>query len=223
MKPQKPYKGMGMEGPVAKWYASTTRNGMEEFRALAARVARETPGPAVLEVAPGPGYVAVEMAKLGLEVTALDISRTFVDIASRNADAAGVMVDFRLGNVSDMPFESELFDFIFCRAAFKNFSEPVRALQEMYRVLRPGGRALIMDLRRDTTPASISEAMGQWGLNPVNRAIVGLTFRYMLLKRAYTKREFEEFLRATSFRQTEIVESTIGLEIRLEKQPAPLH
>ncbi len=50
-----------------------------------------------------------------------------------------------------MPFESETFDFLLCRAAFKNFTEPLQALREMCRVLKPGGRALIIDLRRDTS------------------------------------------------------------------------
>ena len=40
-----------------------------------------------------------------------------------------------------------MFDFLLCRAAFKNFGQPVRALQEMCRVLKPGGRGLIIDLR----------------------------------------------------------------------------
>ena len=43
------------------------------------------------------------------------------------------------------------FDLIICRAAFKNFSEPLQALHEMHRVLKPGGKALIMDLRRDAS------------------------------------------------------------------------
>ncbi len=64
-------------------------------------------------------------------------------------------MDFRRGNASSMPLDAEAFDFVFCRAAFKNFSEPVRALQEMYRVLKPGGQALIIDLRRDASRKSI--------------------------------------------------------------------
>ena len=150
----KPYKGMGMEGRTAKWYANLTRKSMDEFKTLARRVADRLPaGGKVLEVAPGPGYFAIELAKLGnYQVTGLDISHTFVDIARRNASDAGVSVDFHQGNAAAIPFADQSFDFILCRAAFKNFSEPVRALQEMYRVLAKGGQALIIDLRARRVP-----------------------------------------------------------------------
>ena len=54
-----------------------------------------------------------------------------------------------------LPFPSETFDFAVCRAAFKNFSDPVGALAEMHRVLRPGGTALIIDLRNDASDEAI--------------------------------------------------------------------
>ena len=80
---------------------------------------------AVLEVAPGPGYFAIELAKLGkYKITGMDISQDFVEIARRNAKEAGVDVEFQLGNVSEMPFPDNKFDFIFCSAAFKNFKDP---------------------------------------------------------------------------------------------------
>jgi ubiquinone/menaquinone biosynthesis C-methylase UbiE len=172
----------------------------------------------VLEVAPGPGYCAIELAKLGnYEIVGLDISKTFVEIASANAAKAGVRVDFRRGNVSDMPFGDETFDFVLCRAAFKNFTEPKRALHEMYRVLKPGGQALIIDLRRDASKKSIAQAVNGMNLGAVNRGITKLTFRFMLLKRAYTKREFEDLISETKFHGIEIREDLTGLEIWLTK------
>jgi ubiquinone/menaquinone biosynthesis C-methylase UbiE len=123
----KPYKGMGMDGAIARWYASLTRRSMADFRLLAQRVAGEIfPAGSVLEVAPGPGYFAVELAKLGdYRVTGIDISRTFVEIARTNAADAKVQAHFQHGDASRMPFEAERFDYIVCRAAFKNFSAPV--------------------------------------------------------------------------------------------------
>jgi 2-polyprenyl-3-methyl-5-hydroxy-6-metoxy-1,4-benzoquinol methylase len=86
-----------MEGAVAKWYAGLTKKSLKEFQALAQRVAEELrPGSRVLEVAPGPGYFAIELAKLGdYRIAGLDISETFVDIARANAVEANVRVDFR--------------------------------------------------------------------------------------------------------------------------------
>jgi len=210
---EKAYKGLGMEGFTARWYASLTRKSLDEFKALARRVAGQIPpGSQVLEVAPGPGYFAIELAKLGdYRITGLDISHTFVEIARRNAAEAGVDVQFRLGDAANMPFANESFDFLLCRAAFKNFTRPVRALQQMYCVLKPGGRALIIDLKKDASKESVSKAIDGMGLGGVNTFLTKLTFRFMLLKRAYTRSEFEQFLSQTKFGPIEIQESLMGL------------
>src|ERR1700733_11371426 len=85
----KAYKGMGMEGSTARWYDRTTRKDMPEIKALAQRIASAlSPAAQVLEVAPGPGFLSIELAKRGLQVRAVDISQTFVEIAQRNAAAA---------------------------------------------------------------------------------------------------------------------------------------
>jgi ubiquinone/menaquinone biosynthesis C-methylase UbiE len=214
----KPYKGMGMNGAVARWYASLTKRSMDDFTALARRTAEQIPADAsVLEVAPGPGYFAIELAKLGnYQITGLDISETFVAIARANAQKAGVGVDFRQGSASGMPFARDSFDFLLCRAAFKNFSQPQRALEEMYRVLKPGGHALIVDLRRDASMDSINQVVEGMKVGTVNALITKLTFRHMLLKRAYTKREFESMIAQTRF-HAEICENWMGVEIILSK------
>ncbi len=215
----KAYRGLGMEGSIAKWYASLTRKSLEEFKRLARRTAERIPPQSnVLEVAPGPGYFAIELAKLGdYQITGLDISETFVKIASANAVKEGMRVDFRQGNAAKMPFADDVFDFLLCRAAFKNFSEPVRALEEMHRVLKPGGHALIIDLRRDASKQSIKQAVNGMHLGMVNGIITQLTFQFMLLRRAYTESELKKFISMTKFRNAEIRETLIGLEISLSK------
>ena len=215
----KPYKGMGMEGTVARWYASLTTKSLEDFKELARRTAEGVaPQSNVLEVAPGPGYFAIELAKLGdYRITGLDISKTFVEIARENAAQAGVKVDFRRGNASNLPFPKESFDFLLCRAAFKNFSEPQRALEEMHRVLKPGGQALLIDLRKDAPQESINQAVNDMKLGAVNGILTKLTFRFMLLKRAYTKSEFERMISQTKFSAGKIEENLMGFEILLSK------
>lgn len=215
----KPYKGLGMEGGVARWYAKLTRKALEDFKKDARRVSQMVASSGkVLEVAPGPGYFSIELAKLGdFRVTGLDISQTFVEIARDNAAKAGVRVDFRRGNASGMPFDDAAFDFVFCRAAFKNFTEPVRALQEMHRVLNPRGQAMIIDLRRDASRDALNEAVNQMSLGAVNAIMTKATFRFMLLKRAYTKSEFEQMIAQTPFAAQQIRENLIGLEVLLGK------
>lgn len=216
----KAYKGMGMEGFTARWYARLTLKSLNEFKILARRVAeRVPPGSAVLEVAPGPGYFAIELAKLGAySITGLDISRSFVEMGRANAERAGVAVDFRLGDAAHMPFPDKSFDFLLCRAAFKNFTRPVEALREMHRVLKPGGLALIVDLRKDATMQSIGEAVDAMHVGPVNAFITRMTFRFMLLKRAYSRADFEKMLKQTALEEAEVRQDLIGLELWLKRK-----
>ncbi len=160
----------------------------------------------------------MELAKRGsYAITGLDISRTFMKIAAKNAAEAGVEADFQQGSASNMPFPRSSFDFLLCRAAFKNFAQPVGALQEMCRVLKPGGRGLIIDLRGDANPAEIRRHVDRMGLSTFNRIMTRLAFKTMLLKSAYTKEQFQQMLAQTEFSKVEIAEADIGLEISMTK------
>lgn len=215
----KGYKGMGMEGRIAAWYARNTARDMPDFAALAQRVTAALPaGSRILEVAPGPGYLAIEIARhSACQVTGLDISHTFVEIATRNAREAHVDIDFRQGNASAMPFLENAFDLILCRAAFKNFSQPIVAMNEMHRVLKPGGRALIVDLRKDASMDDIDAYIKQSDLGWANSIIYKVTFRYLLLPRAYSRQQFVDMASNSAFAGARIDASGIGFEVTLQK------
>lgn len=215
----KGWKGLGMEGFIARWYARTRHNDMEEFRKAAADVAgRLRQGCDFLELAPGPGFFSIELAKLGdFRITGLDISQTLVEIANENARKANLQIDFRRGNASAMPFADESFDFIYCSAAFKNFSEPVQALNEMYRVLRPGGEAVIADLRKDISLDEIAAYVKESGRSRIDGWITRWTFRHILIKRAYTREEFARMAQQCRFGACQIHAEPVFLEVRLAK------
>jgi ubiquinone/menaquinone biosynthesis C-methylase UbiE len=210
---------MAMEGPIARWYAQNTRSGRgfrETAQAIASRLA---PGNSVLEVAPGPGYLAIELARLGsYHITGIDISHSFVQIASENARQAGVSIDFRHGDVANMPLASDTFDFVVCVAAFKNFSDPVAALDEIHRVLRPGGQASIMDLRNEASLDEIDAGVRQMQLSPLNALLTRWTFRLMLLRNAYTREALEAVVARSHFGRGEILVDGIGFDLRLVKE-----
>jgi ubiquinone/menaquinone biosynthesis C-methylase UbiE len=211
-----------MEGAVARWYARLRRSGslLEAYRKQALQLADHLPnGAAVLEVAPGPGYQAIEMARLGRwNVTGLDISHTFVKIASENARQASVSVDFRQGDAAAMPFEAESFDLVICQAAFKNFVLPGSALGEMHRVLRTGGTAVIQDMSRDASGADLDQEVGAMQLGRLNAFMTKQTLA-MLRRRAYSGAQFERLAAKSPFQTCEIQTEGIGLEVRLKKQP----
>jgi ubiquinone/menaquinone biosynthesis C-methylase UbiE len=215
---RKPYKGPPMEGPIATWYARNTAGDIRGYRKVARAVADQVPpGGRILEVAPGPGYLAIEIAKLGdFLITGLDISRSFVRIATENARRAGVAIEFRHGNASDMPFADESFDFVLCRAAFKNFADPIGAIDEIHRVLLPGGRASIFDLRKGASREAIAAEVRAMGLSPLNALLTRWSL-YMLLKNAYSDDALQRMVAQSRFDGCEIVHDGIGFELRLAK------
>jgi ubiquinone/menaquinone biosynthesis C-methylase UbiE len=216
---RKPHGDRPIKGLMAKWYANNTGEMMKEYVDLARRVAIELPkGSSVLEVAPGPGYFCIELGKLGpYAITGMDLSRTFVKMAAEKATAAGVKAEFVEGSASKMPFPKESFDFLLCRAAFKNFARPVDALKEMCRVLKPGGRGLLIDLSGDARPDDVSLAVDKMGLSTVNRLLTKMAFKAMLIRSAYTRAEFEQMFAQTEFARTEIAEDGMGFEITMRK------
>jgi ubiquinone/menaquinone biosynthesis C-methylase UbiE len=214
----KAYRGIGMEGPIATWYAKNTGRDLSRFTKVAKLIAgRVRPGSAILEVAPGPGYLAVELAKRGFAVTALDISASFVQIARANAEAAGVAVDVRHGNASAMPLPDAGFDAIVCVAAFKNFRDPLGAINEMHRVLKPGGTASIIDLRKDASREDIDQEVRGMHLTPWNAFMTRWTFALVLLKRAYPRERLLKMAADSRFGGGAITVDGIGLELRLTK------
>jgi len=215
----KGYKGIGMEGTIARRYASRAGKDLRRVAMEARQVSACLPGGGqVLEVAPGPGLMAIELARTGkYQVTGLDISATFVDIARQNAAAAGVQVDFRHGNAADMPFDDNNFDLVACSAAFKDFAEPVLALREMHRVLRPSGRAIVIDLRHDVSRAAVQAEVERMSLGPAPRVLTSLALRSFLAHRAYTRDQFDEFIARTKFAASGIQQTPVSLAVHLQK------
>jgi len=214
------FKGPEMEGAVARWYTRlrSSKSQIETYREQAAQLTSGLPaGADVLEVAPGPGYLAIEMARLGrFHVAGLDISHTFVGIASKNAHDAGVSVDFRQGDAARMPFAADSFDLVVCQAAFKNFTLPQSALSEMYRVLRNGGSAVIQDMSRDATHSDIDHEVDGMELGRLSTFTTKATLE-MLRRRAYSPAQFNRLATDSPFQTCEITAEGIGLEVRLKK------
>ncbi|MEV4178718.1 class I SAM-dependent methyltransferase [Nonomuraea sp. NPDC049709] len=216
-KTSKGYKGIGMEGAIARWYATSNGKALARYDEQVART-REyaAKGARILEVAPGPGYLSIALARTGdYTVTGLDISETFVAIARAEAAEAGVEVDFRLGNAAAMPFNDDSFDFLICCAAFKNFSDPAGALREMRRVLRPGACGLIVDLRKDVSRQAVDDDVALMRMGAMSRAFTRLALRSFLPRRAYTKSGFEALLADAGFASYEVRQSPLTLEVEL--------
>ncbi len=219
MKNTRRKKDIGIYGWGAKWYDKNSRKSrLKEMCSYADLVQEHADkGATVLEVAPGPGYLSIELARRGYLVTGVEISTDFVEIERRNAKEANVFVDFKLGNASALPQQDRTFNFIICSAAFKNFKEPLEALNEMYRVLKPEGTALILDMNHAATNEDINNEIKKSGMKGFDRIFVKFAFKTFLKNGAYTKEGFEELIAQTDFPRYEIIKHGIGFQVWLHK------
>ena len=101
----------------------------------------------------GPGYLVAEMVRQapGLHVTGVDLSDEMLAEARAHAQRRGMAqaVSFRKGDVQQIPFEDGSVDLVVSTLSLHHWSDPVAVLDEVARILRPGGSLLIFDLRRD--------------------------------------------------------------------------
>jgi ubiquinone/menaquinone biosynthesis C-methylase UbiE len=210
-----------MEGFTARWYAKQrgSESQLQNYRKQASDLTRGLPvGADILEIAPGPGYLTVELARLQrFRVTGVDLSRTFVDLASSYARRQGVEVTIRQGDAEDLPFPDASFDLTVCQAAFKNFGRPVVALNEMYRVLRPGRTAVIHDMSYESTPADIDAEVAGMHLSAINAMVVRRTLGLLRL-RAASEQRWQELAALSRFGAATIVRYGITSEVRLTRE-----
>jgi len=98
----------------------------------------------VLEVAVGTGRNFTFYPQ-GVRLSGIDLSPTMLDIARKKAEELGVDADLREGDAQQLPFPDASFDTVVCTLSLCNIPDDRRAIAEMKRVLRPGGRLLLLD------------------------------------------------------------------------------
>jgi 2-polyprenyl-3-methyl-5-hydroxy-6-metoxy-1,4-benzoquinol methylase len=99
----------------------------------------------VLDVGCGTGFLALRFAELGHAVTGIDLSPQMIDRARTKAEAAGFKIDFRVGDASALDCEAEIYDIVVARHVVWNLPDPERGVAEWLRVLRPGGRLILIE------------------------------------------------------------------------------
>jgi demethylmenaquinone methyltransferase/2-methoxy-6-polyprenyl-1,4-benzoquinol methylase len=125
------------------------------WRARAADLARVGPGGSVLDVATGTGDLAVELTRrvgTGGEVVGTDFSEEMLARARQKAAAGGLDIAFEWGNALELPYASGRFDAATVGFGARNFSDLERGLAEMTRVVRPGGRVVVLEITTPTKP-----------------------------------------------------------------------
>ena len=116
----------------------------------------------ILDLACGPGVVTRKIKSLvpDSHVTGVDLNESLLQVAINDSQQDGCETPtFRKADCTNLPFEASSFDFVYARFLFQHLSTPVTAVAEIKRVLKPGGRVLIVDVDDrdlDVTPACSS-------------------------------------------------------------------
>jgi ubiquinone/menaquinone biosynthesis C-methylase UbiE len=101
----------------------------------------------------GAGQLVMEMARKApaLQMTGIDLSEKMLADARQSIQRVGLedQVDFRLGNVEEIPFPDQSLDLVISTASLHHWTDPVKVLNEIDRILKPGGAYYVFDLRRD--------------------------------------------------------------------------
>ena len=105
-------------------------------------------GEAVLDVGCGLGNDTARFAKGGAKVTGIDIAPRAIELARANFAQRGLQGRFELMDGEAMTFAEASFDFVYCHTVLHFTPHPERMIQEIHRVLKPGGKALLMAVNR---------------------------------------------------------------------------
>jgi SAM-dependent methyltransferase len=134
--------------------------GMRDEHRIALEMLAIAPGEHVLDLACGPGNFTRDFASAAGEglVVGIDASPTMLALAARNSPNANTA--YVRADACALPFRDESFDAVCCFAALYLIEQPMQALEEIVRVLAPGGRvALLSSCNRGPLPAGITNAI----------------------------------------------------------------
>jgi 2-polyprenyl-3-methyl-5-hydroxy-6-metoxy-1,4-benzoquinol methylase len=142
------------DGRAAEWDQMAESHALSEERtADIARLAVALDlhhGSTLLDAGCGAGQFAISFATLGCTVTAQDLSPAMIDRAETHARDHHVSVTFRIGDITQLPDASNSFDAIHARVVLQFVADPIAALRQFRRVLKPGGRLFV------SVPGSLS-------------------------------------------------------------------
>ena len=120
---------------------------------------RGTADKRLLEIGSGIGIDTLQLAKLGFrEVVAVDLTESAIEIATQRAAREGLSnVRFGIGNAEELDFEDGFFDAVYSFGVIHHTPDMARAVSEIHRVLKPGGRAYIMIYHSRSLVAAIHQ------------------------------------------------------------------
>lgn len=118
------------------------------WRKQLVRWSEATPQARVLDCATGTGDLAIEFKKycgVNSSIVGSDFCEGMLKLAPQKAKTLGLDILFEHGDATQLPYPSETFDVVSISFGIRNVSDPIKALSEMGRVLKPGGRLMVLE------------------------------------------------------------------------------
>jgi len=155
----------------ARWRASTLGRIAERVEVgVVLSLTGSLAGKRVLDVGTGDGTYAIEAARRGARVTALDAETSMLDAARARAERRGVSLDLVQGRAERLPFEDGAFELVLAVTVLCFLPDPLAAVREAARVLVPGGRIVLGELGRYSVWAAERRVRGWLGSSTWSRA-----------------------------------------------------
>jgi len=155
-------EGWQLEGGGAEAYERYLASAFSPWARKLTELAEVGEGDRVLDVACGTGIVArhaAERAGAAGAIVGIDLNEDMLRVARSVSVAIRPEIEWRRGNATELPFPDEAFDVVCCEQAIQFFSDPVKALGEMRRVMAPGARAALSVCRPiEHSPAYVALA-----------------------------------------------------------------
>ncbi|MDD1729726.1 MAG: methyltransferase domain-containing protein [Methanospirillum sp.] len=178
-------------------------------------VKQTQPGDKGLEIGPGPGYYGLEWVRKteGTTLTGLEISPAMIRLASENTLSYNLneRVTYQEGNALMMPFEDNLFSLAFSNGSLHEWEDAGVVFSEIHRVLQPGGRVMVTDLKRDLSPEIFTFMQGSCRSEEIRKGFE------TSVRAAYKKEELEDILSGVSFRSSQVIAHPYGLVVLARK------
>lgn len=160
-------EGIPFPGTVFYNAVSGTEIFQNNYDLIVSDILTYTSRGSLLDIGTGPGRLLIKLFQQSpdLNITGLDISSSMVSRAQKNINEAGVskFIAIKQGSASNLPFDDNSFDIVISTGSLHHWKEPVAGLNEVFRVLKDGGYALIYDIVSDTPASILKESARKYG------------------------------------------------------------
>lgn len=213
---KKSISGQGMNFPdEVALYSKQWPLAKPYYRSIAKKALKLKPDANdIVDIGTGPGFIAIQLAKLtGKKIKAVDLAPNMLKKANELAAKEGVQIETIEADCRKLPFKDASIDLVVSNSLIHMFEDVLPFFKELKRIVRPGGKALIQDFRRNTWAIALRLADFQSNVILKNKPLDGLG---TVIKASFTKEELDSLLREAGLTSFYIKEKILQQEISID-------